>query len=128
MSLKVMSGVLVVNKAARTGGNATISFIDNTVTGDAVLYHRALIGTNALFRQTPCHIVAVRQFTMHESAERPKGLSNAVDPITQREQDSIIIDHNVNTQRLHLTWRSTDSTGESPSDLEEISYLVIGET
>lgn len=128
MSLKVLSGVLVIKGDQREGGSATVSFIDNSVTGDCVLHHRAMIGSRETFRETPCRVVALRQITVHESAERPKGPTNLVDPITQREQDAFIIDTNVNAERLFLRWRTHDSSLASKSEISEISFLVIGET
>jgi hypothetical protein len=128
MALKVLSGVLVIRGDDREGGSATVSFIDNSVTGDCVMHHRAMIGSNEVFRETPCRIVSMREFVVHESAERPKGLTNAVDPITQREQDTFQIDTSVNEQRLFVQWRTHDSSLASKSEISEISFLVIGET
>lgn len=129
MALKVLSGVLVVNEEARSGGSATVSFTDNRVSGDAVMHHRAMIGGAERFREKPCRITTMREFTIQEDAEkRPSNFSNLGDPQDEVERETIVLDTSCTEDTPFVKWRGHDSSLGAKPEVREISFLVIGET
>ena len=113
MTLKIMSGVVLPLKK---NGYVEIMFDDHTInhSSDANTAEKKTIGPAGNFIRVPTKIVALRQIEVLSLATPVVGGPTA--PIKFKIVDSC------NRQRLRITWFAG-----SPSKIEAISYMVIGE-
>ncbi|MCK4476720.1 MAG: hypothetical protein KAU16_08345 [Methanophagales archaeon] len=117
MALKVLSGILITR--GHSSGNATINFSDHAITGANFTVnsiHQLEFGAETPFKAPPCKIVAMLEIKVQET-ERPIHRERT-------EEDFLRIDDSViDERRLQIKWRSSGG-----SQIEEISYMVVGET
>lgn len=115
MPIRVLSGILVTRDYS--SGNATIHFSDHRVTGTLTQAHKTNeVGPRERFRRTPCKIVSMHEIKIQET-ERPINRERT-------ETDFLRIDDTtINQDRMEIEWRCTGG-----SLIEEISYMIIGET
>ena len=119
MAIRVYSGILVTRGFA--SGNAVINFATHTVSGtlrDSTHHkHKRQHGGIGEFERTPCKMVALREIKTEET-EWTRAKSHE-----GKERDYFRInDSEINRHRLEIEWRATGG-----SQIEEISYMVIGE-
>lgn len=116
MTIKVLSGVLDTRRFA--SGNAVIRFSDHDISGtlSSAAYKQTLGRGN--FSQTPCVSVSLREIKMHETDEAW--------PTGRPEEDFFRIStpaNKMDKNSFQIDWEATGG-----SRIEEISYLVIGDT
>ncbi len=113
MTLKIMSGIVSPKKK---NGYVEIMFNDHTIhhSSDASVIEKKTIGPAGNFIRVPTKIVSLRQIKVQTTTAPVVGGPSAATKFK--------IGDSINKQRLKIIW----SAG-SPSRIEEISYMVIGE-
>jgi len=112
MTLKIMSGIVLPLKQK---GSVEIMFADHTTQNsyNANTIEKKTVGPAGNFKKIPSKIVALRQIKV-QTVVTPSGGPSFLEKFK--------IGDYVNKQRLKITWSAGDN-----SEIEEISYMVIGE-
>jgi len=112
MTLKIMSGIVLPLKQK---GSVEIMFADHTTQNsyNANTIEKKTVGPAGNFKKIPSKIVALRQIKV-QTVVIPSGGPSFLEKFK--------IGDYVNKQRLKITWSAGDN-----SEIEEISYMVIGE-
>lgn len=119
MAIKILSGIIVTQGLSE--GRVKIDLDDNELVdapGGVRIGKTKKIGSRR-YGGTPCKIVALREITIKET--EPGGLPT---PRTSYETDYLKIDDvSIDERYMEIKWEGTGG-----SRIEEISYMVIGET
>ena len=112
MATRVLSGILVTR--GHSEGNVTIQFSDHTVTGTLDRAQKTQInGPAGRFRRVPCKMVALREISFRESGHGRTSFP--------RSYKFELNDTRITRDLMEIKWKATNC------NIEEISYLVIGE-
>ena len=114
MALRALSGILVTR--GHRSGSATIHFSDHSVTGTLDRAEKTQeVGPSGRFLSVPCKIVSLREIWVYDRGGRTDFPDRPGFEIN---------DTTINRDYMEIEWRVT---GSERSDLEEISYMIIGE-
>ncbi len=113
MTLKIMSGIVLPSKQS---GYVKITFDDHSIQhgSDAQVVEKETIGPAGNFKKVPAKIVSLRQIKVQTIVAPAVGGPSSLEKFK--------IGDYVNTQRLKITWHAG-----AHSEIDEISYMVIGE-
>ncbi len=121
MGIRVLSGMLMPKESAQQTGSATINFWPFVVGGDAVGAELAEIGARGPFTGTPAKHLALRKISHHDPYwKKIEYLEFDID-------DEFDNDDKGHAQ-LHVSWNATKHAQEKLIWIEEISFMIIGET
>ncbi len=121
MTLRAISGVIV--SRGRPQGNVTFNFSDHRCTpGYEVAEIQDTDPNRRRFRTKPCKVVSLREIKVVETDEAW--------PTGRPETIKYAIGDNIDEDWITVEWQTITSpeSENPPSQIEEISFMVIGET
>ena len=112
MALRVLSGILITK--GHQYGESIIHLRDHKVTGTVTrVVKKQEVGPPGDFKSPPCRIVSLREIKVKADMD----FQGAADIDFFRLNDSV-----VSNEYLKIEWNATGG-----SEIQEISYLIIGE-
>ncbi len=113
MALRILTGVIIPKSDSKKSGSATVSFNPHKVTGDAKGVELDNAGSAGDFRNRPGKVISLRQVKIRDKDTFTGGSEN----------DRLKInDDPVTTSSLVVRWKATGG-----SDIEELSYMIVGD-
>ena len=128
MPLKVLSGLIVVDRDNWESGSCTIDFQPHAVRGNARGADLREVGASGQFTSEPCKVVSLRKIhAQHKDSDTAWGREGP--HVDYAEFD--LHDHFYRGYGgLEVEWRTKSGSEHYNSEARiiEISYMVIGET
>ena len=121
MAIRVLSGMLLPEQSAQQAGRATIEFFPHKVSGDARGHELVEVGARAAFISKPAKHLALRKISHHDPYWKKI-------EYLEFDIDDEFDDDNEGHSALHVRWSATKHAQEKLIWIDEISYMIIGET
>lgn len=121
MAIRVLSGMLLPTEAAQQAGQATIEFFPHRVEGGAIGHELVEVGAKGPFISTPAKHLALRKISHHDPYWKKI-------EYLEFDIDDAFADGDNGPSALHVRWAATKHAQEKLIWIEEISYMIIGET
>ena len=121
MAIRVLSGMLKPVEEAQQTGAAVIEFFPHRVTGSAAGHELVEVGAKGPFIAKPAKHLALRKISHHDPYwKKIEYLEFDIDDWFDNDDQG--------QNALHVRWSATKHAQEKLIWIEEISYMIIGET